>query len=400
MDKLNLTIKTSDSNLTNLCYKYWDTDDEFKFVYTVSALTQEFEMPKRQILNVVNDNCDAQSTEILCEDCSTPYIYQSRSDFQEKQRHLSHSWSSNEWICLNCSKERKKLEQEEKLERLNQYRKLISERYSGIPNAINPDSITLEDAVYLLSFYRLCASEDFSFAKPITSVFHTRLSPEQNFDYEILRQLYQENIIKAHPNSPIDAFKGENAETFYLDKVFWILPVSVNTETSRDLYTNLEEIFRTGSFPDHWHDKQLDLWKKIALHECLEYLTNSLAEHNLALNPGEKTVTVIFNLLEDYSVAQIFNMIWRSAKDAAAFLVRKGVSKQHASNTVVGAMQRYGETAKIEKWDVKPYRRPHNCPQSMVSQVLFDAVLKIGERGFNITPSQEVLNSTKVKQVE
>jgi hypothetical protein len=85
-------------------------------------------------------------------------------------------------------------------------------------------------------------------------------------------------------------------------------------------------------------------------------------------------------------VAQICNFIWRAAKDAAAFYVREAVSKQHAANTVIGAIQRYGERAKAEGWDIKPYRRNFDCPQSMVSEVLFNAVLRIGDDGFNRTP--------------
>ncbi len=94
-------------------------------------------------------------------------------------------------------------------------------------------------------------------------------------------------------------------------------------------------------------------------------------------------------------------MIWRSAKDAAAFLVRKGVTKQHAANTVVGAMQRYGENARNGGWDVKSYKRPFNCPQSMISQVFFDSVLKIGEDGFNKVPhSIEFEDISDIKEID
>jgi hypothetical protein len=92
------------------------------------------------------------------------------------------------------------------------------------------------------------------------------------------------------------------------------------------------------------------------------------------------------HLLEEYSVAQAYNFIWRAAKDAAAFYQRGGVNKQYAANTVVRAIQRQAERALSEGWEVKAYRRDFRCPQSMIGQILFDTCLQIGDVGFTQTP--------------
>jgi hypothetical protein len=376
MEKINLRILTDDGNNDALCKLYWEVTDDLKFAYTVTELEKTFEIKKKELLQVVNANSIAESTEIFCEVCETPYEFQSRADFQERQKYLKYDWYSKEWLCEDCLLEREELKEQERVNKLEQYRKLIKESYSSEPNIIEITNISLEEAVYLLSFCRLCADEDFATAKSLGSMsFHERLSPDSNLDYEILRQLYRKNIIRVSSESPINAFSGDEADTFYLDKVFWLLPVSENSGKPKDLFIKLEEIFKSGNLPAHWLDERLNLWRKIALHECLEYLTKSLEEHSLNLNPGEKTIFVVNSLLEDYSVGQIYNLIWRAVRDAAAFMVRKGTSKQHAANTVVGAMQRYGETARI-----------YTCPQTMISQVFFDLVLKIGESGFYRVP--------------
>jgi hypothetical protein len=69
--------------------------------------------------------------------------------------------------------------------------------------------------------------------------------------------------------------------------------------------------------------------------------------------------------------------------------MRERIPKQQAANSVVGNIQRAADRAQAEGWNVKPYGRDRRCPQSMVSIVLFDAVLKIGERGFNEPPGFE-----------
>lgn len=385
MSKLNLVIFNDDELVINLCQNYWELNQDSKFSKTIKEVTAESGLGQKELLKLIGDECEAGSTEVFCQICKSPCTFKNRNDFLEKQRQLY--WYSQNWLCNDCELKKELEEEKERQDKINEYRNLIQKKYSYVANEVNPEDLSLESAVYLLSLIRFCANEDITLAKPLNSeTFHKNLSPKANFDYEILRKLFQEDIIKPHPDSPIDAFRGEEAETFYLDKVFWILPILPNTNHSKYLVMRLEEIFRLGVLPSEWLKDSLIIWKKIALNECLQYLDQSLREHNLTLTPGEKTILVINNLLEDYSVGQIFNMIWRASKDAAAFLVRMKVTKQHAANTVVGAMQRYGENAKIEGWEVKSYRRPYSCPQSILSQVFFDSVLKIGEAGFNLTP--------------
>jgi hypothetical protein len=148
----------------------------------------------------------------------------------------------------------------------------------------------------------------------------------------------------------------------------------------------LETIFRTMEWPENWLNHQVALWRKIALEECLQYLDIALTEHGFSFNPGEKTYQVFKNLLEDHSVAQAYNLIWRAVKDAAAFYMRERVSKNHAANTVVGSIQRQLDPARAEEWEIRHFRRDRRCPQSAISQVFFDIVLQIGEEGFNRPP--------------
>jgi len=89
------------------------------------------------------------------------------------------------------------------------------------------------------------------------------------------------------------------------------------------------------------------------------------------------------------SYDQAHNFIWKAARDAAAFYVRKGTSKAHAANIIPGAIQRTADRAIAENWDIKPFNRDFRAPQSMVSEVLFNAALKIGEDGFKKIPPKE-----------
>lgn len=384
-----LKFNTDNQEIMELCKYYWEVNPDLSFAYTVADLAKQYEIPKQQLTKLVSHYSCAISNEDRCSECEIPYVFLSRSDFQQRK---GHTWT---WLCADCRRKQEEFKESERLAAEARYRKVIQKEHSfGNPGPINPFVLSFESAIYLLSFTRLLAAEDFSFARSLDSV-RQRLSPTTEMDLEITKRLFQEHLIFADPNSRLSAFSGERAESIHLLEAQWILPLGLNSENPKDFVSELEEIFRGHDWPQGWREAQLALWRKIALNECLQYLYVALEEHGLTFKPGEKTFLVINNLLEDFSVAQIYTFIWRAAKDAAAYLIRERVAKQHAANTVVGAMQRMGERARAERWDVSRYGRNFNCPQSAISQVLFNAVLLIGDSGFNKPPTNQMLVITK-----
>jgi hypothetical protein len=380
MPLLNIKYYTDDPSHRKMCELYWELTDEINFKYKVSDISREFGVSSSRLSKFVNQFCEVYSTQIKCKNCNANYIYQSRSDFQNLQSSVL-----NGWLCDNCISEKKAQELKEKAFLEEQQRQIIRTHYApSLKKTINIREISFEDAIGLLSIIRLAGSEDLNHIDALWTVKQP-LAPTETLKYDVIRQLYQNKLIFVHPDSPVDAFKFENTviESFYLDRVIWALPIPQNLSHPRDLVAELEKIFLNMDWPDAWYDERLIVCKKVALEECLEYLAISLTEHKFTFTPGEKTQLMFSNLLEDFAVAQIYNFIWRAAKDAAAFYMRERVAKQHAANTVVGSIQRQAERARSEGWEVKAYRRDFRCPQSMISQVLFNTALHIGDEGFN-----------------
>ena len=107
-----------------------------------------------------------------------------------------------------------------------------------------------------------------------------------------------------------------------------------------------------------------------------------LEEHQLYLSPGEKSRQMLSRCLEHFSVAQVYNFIWRAAKDAAAYYMRSSISKRQAANSVVGNISRSMERALANEWEVKPFGRNYNLPQSSLSRVIFNMILGTDDGGF------------------
>lgn len=388
MSLIQLEFLTDDEEIIKICEQYWDIDENLKFQQSVASIARTFGLKSSQISKFVAQYCEAKSTKISCSSCNAPYIYSNRSDFQYQQR----SPNTATWTCSNCEKieRQRRIEEQKTIE--EQKRFLIREEFSLAKQNRELDihSMSLENAVYLLSLVRVGASEELDFIKPFTSISQP-FSPSQEYSYEIIKQLFRENLIFVHPESHPDAFifEGIKIPQFYTGHVMWALPTDSTSGRPNELIINLESLFSTMNWPEHWHEEWSSLWKKIALEECLQYLNVCLDDHGLSFNPGEKTILVFKNLLVNFSVSQAYSMIWRAAKDAAAFYVRKNVPKKHAANTVVGSIQRYAERAKAEGWEVTKYGRDRRCPQSLISQVLFNTVLQIGDDGFNEPPASQ-----------
>jgi hypothetical protein len=371
----DLEFFTDDPNLIKLCTEYWKVTGDGKFVRTATEIAKEFGVSSSRLGKLVEGYCTAYSTEIFCENCSTPYFYDNRSDYQSTE----HSQSKT-WVCDEC----------QELERQNRekdQRKTLREEFDlKFREPIELNGLSLENAVYLLSLVRSSGSEDFSHIKP-TSIAKEPFAPSKGFEVNALKNLYHEHYIYVHPESPLDAFIFDTPIRFYLDRVMWALPID-ESGSSKNVIAALEEKFRTMDWNEEWEDEQLDLWRKIAHEECIQYLDMCMKDHSFTFSPGDKTHLVIDGLLQEYSVGQIYSFIWRASRDAAAFYVREKTPKQQAANTVVGNLQRQGERAKAEGWEVKPYRRDWRCPQTMISQVFFNTVIQIGEAGFNQKPYQ------------
>ncbi|MDQ1524127.1 MAG: hypothetical protein QOE47_2051, partial [Pyrinomonadaceae bacterium] len=272
--------------------------------------------------------------------------------------------------------------------KLEDERRIIRETFTTEgAEPLNPRSLSLESAVYLLTFIRLGASEDFTHIEP-AQFFAERLAPTSSFTTEIIRLLSYENLITPHPDSSPQAFEfeGDEITSYYINRVMWNISIGNNIEQKKNIINELELMFKDKDWPRSWAAESRPLWKKIALEECLEYLEISLGEHNFSINPGEKTRLVFDNLLEDYSVAQAYNLIWQGVKDAASFYVRQQVTRSHAANYAINAIQRKAERGLAEGWEYKAFRRNFKCPQSAVSALFFNTVLQIGEIGFSVPP--------------
>ena len=119
--------------------------------------------------------------------------------------------------------------------------------------------------------------------------------------------------------------------------------------------------------------------EELALADCLDYLGRRVEEYRLPLKVGDRLRQVLTQALEHFSIGQIYNFIWRAAKDAAAFYQKGGVVRTHAANTVPGSIQRAAERALANGWEVKVFGRDWNAPEGEMLHLLANVVTGAGD---------------------
>ncbi|WP_422082808.1 hypothetical protein [Ulvibacterium sp.] len=252
---------------------------------------------------------------------------------------------------------------------------------------IELEDLTFTEKVYLGALLREGISEDYNYIKPIES-FISPLTPTYEFRSEIINTLSDIGSIVIHHSTDSEFIEivdyEEGNYRYYPYKVKWALNIR-----SRELnkVPLVESIINPSEIQETDYDEAFLLWKKIALYESIEYFEHSVNNIlGIDYNIGEKTRTVLNDLTNDFSVSQIYGILYRSTNNALRFQAERGVSMKHASNTIVGNAQSFAERARINKWELQKYNRIKNLPQSALSRFFFERIIKIGFDGFNEIP--------------
>jgi len=257
---------------------------------------------------------------------------------------------------------------------------------------IELNELTLTDKIYLGALLREGISEDYNYIKPIES-FINPLTPTYEFRSEVIDRLMDIGVIVIHPSTDsefIEIVDYDNGNyRYYPYKVKWALNIKNEDLNKVPL---VESIMNPPDLESENFDEAFLLWKKIALYESIEYFEHSVNNIlGIDYNVGDKTRTVLNDLTNDYSVSQIYGILYKATNNALRFQAEKGVSTKHASNTIIGNAQSFGERAKINNWDLQKYNRIKDCPQSALSRFFFERIIKIGFDGFNEIPNIKMI---------
>lgn len=388
-------IHLSESQIQALIARYYNNEK-------THALLREYQIaciPSRLYSLFPPEALDDQK----CPYCDIPMVRKrlSRSSRTYRQPDPScaacgHHGNAGYCRCENCVAEKVILEEMFREEASKKIRAFCQQARPASLHQPAAKDLDLRTAVALLALARTCLFLDVE-TKDGSAPSHVVLeaiadatipfAPQGDLANRLLNDLMAQGLIGISELSAADAFTFENGELrgYYLSKVRWSLTVEDPELLLGEISLLAED---PAEWPNHWSRVVKDQWFEIALEECREYLQHAVKERGLR-EPGEKSIeTMLKDLLQYFSVAQCYRIIWAGAQRAADFLVRKRCTRQHAVNYMIGECQRWADRARVENWEVKRFKRNFNLPRSSISHVFFDRFLKIGEDGFDCVPRE------------
>lgn len=369
----------SEKQIQELIERYYSKKDrvkdlikEYNIKTTPSQLCNLFP-PKK-----TNEICPYCNINFVISYQSRDYYWGNKSSFCPICEHIEDTFCK----CYNCQKKEQKRIQSERQSKIEFLQTVL---HIDESNKIELDNLSFEEKVYLGAFLREGISEDYNYIKPIES-FINPLAPTKDFTKEIIEILIEKEFIVIHPDSDTDCFNSIDYDTgrysYYFYKVKWALNIYQEGVNKIPL---IESLIMPTDINNS--EEAYLLWKKISLYEVLEYFIYSVNNVlDVEYGIGEKTTSIFNDLLNDFSVSQIYTIIYRSVNNALRFRVEKDVSTKHAANTIIGSAQSFAERAKINGWNIQKYHRVKECPESVLSRFFFERILSIGYAGFDEKP--------------
>lgn len=307
-------------------------------------------------------------------------VSRSRSRLTNEPAHCtacSHKMSSL-CRCDHCNEERLELACQEAAKAKAAVNRFCQDQQIFTTPPLKPEQLNGESAIALLTLVRCGGWIDDSTIGALSGSA-VLYAPKSMIDRLVTTNLLVPGFIAPAMTSSLNAFQVIDGTVvkWSIQDVRWRLLIEMPVRFIERL-----EMLMAKQCLEYWKYGADQLWRQLAIGECVEFCAYCLQQRRLPLPGAIATQQLFDNLLRTYSVSQCFQIIWAGAREVADFLARKQPNRQHASNYFIGACQRWADRALAEKWTVKGFRRNYDLPRSELSHVLHDVFFRHGELGF------------------
>lgn len=232
--------------------------------------------------------------------------------------------------------------------------------YAGLPDDIALILIALDRTLGARTFERRFFRSECSSLAPVWSgMFLTRL--------------YEAQVIADDPQaSKADAyFLRDGGLIHYLDKTAYFVVSDRHARNPQDgiMILTGRQFGDAGALHP--------LWLDYAETECMAYLYGMLSKNSLQMadEAVREIRATLRQALRQYSIAEMWSVIWKIVRDAEALAQRDYYNGKKAAATLPGKLSRHLEKVSKGEGLLKPWDRPHDQPAGTLGQVFFEYFL-------------------------
>ena len=245
------------------------------------------------------DECEFCSVHLIAQRKSRTAVKLSPTDFYCPK--CGHKPFVDDCGCARCTQKRN--------DEIKRRRELIFDAFKPSEAPAKFDAITFRDKVYL-GILSKTVMDDSRLIGPM-HIYHSagRISPIKEYTHVILSRLIEDKLIRVNPETELCMFNCQSPNfpyDFNMDYVEYLL--DMDEEEIEDSLKILAE----GDFYDPKTDVKgaSELWKELAVEECLEYLTYHAKDVGFGCPPQQKSRAMLSFLLDSFSVSQVFFIIY------------------------------------------------------------------------------------------
>lgn len=393
----------SPEEIEKLKERYYSKDKE-----KLSNIIKDYELDVRtgELVKLIPD----LQLEEKCEHCGTPlkFRYKSRTYYYSadhkkgepycpKCGHLPEEKHCKCHICEEMRRQAAELERQRKLQEIQRKKQAIYDAYIGNEPTKDFNDLTLREKILLGTLCHALIDENLAVLRPLEHfsgrIFYSEYAAGYGYEddaIDIVRELFQSDILAVSFDSPIEAFTEDNfPNRFYLNKVRFKINLKFSDGIAvcikKLMYPEFDGSSLNGealSDDDIWYIA--DMWKKLVLYDSYDFLLYEIDRVGFNFNIGEKTELSFKYMLENFSVAQIYNIVFRAVALASKSYLENGITKKHAANLITGNCVRYAESAVANGWDIKPYNRRSDLEQTVLYEYFFNSLVRIGGLAFSV----------------
>lgn len=342
-------------------------------------------------------------TEEICEICGGNLLRKVKrrsetSPSKEREcsncKHVTNSYSL--CYCERCKQIRAEKLMIEKMEfeRIKQKKNDLMNSYSKEIEKVDESYLNLKSLINLGVLLRYCISEDYQYIKPFEKKDFP-MTPYIERERDIYHDLIDNKIITPIPDKDmldnVDLIDGDE-NNFSFD--FYKMKYSLNINSKSTKFELIEQFIspNTDRITQKYYPYALELWRAVAKEEVREYLVMTIEKMRIFdIKIGEKTDRILAKLTNNFSTNKIHYIIWKVKKDVTDRAYEYRLTQEKMFDLFISGIENYSERIIANKWEIN-YKFNRSAPQSMLSKLVFNHILKIGENGFNETPNQDTID--------
>lgn len=292
--------------------------------------------------------------------------------------------------CDVCVENRKKeqIKREAELEEMaNEIKIELEKSYTG---KVSLGELGFKDRVYLASLLGHGLSDDASVIKSLSECENScSCLAEGDMDERIIDYLLERNIIIIDTSSLRYALKHGKLENKYVR-------YKLNVEIDDNNIDALQELMSPKI--DFSDDNNIvagyDLWKEVAMNDCMTFLVNEMRKKKVEFCPVKKTYILMDSMLKHFSIRQVKYIIYTSIDE---------VSKKYTKSKLKRGVFPDIVFRRMEFWDSSMTYRESELPEYIASKrflynnlhgVLFFKVLGLGDKGLRCVASIKVVRES------